>query len=198
MKLIIASNNQGKIKEYKTMLSAYGYDEVLSMEEAGIVSKPEENGKTFEENAAIKARALYDKCGCAALADDSGLMIDAFGGEPGVYSSRWLGLLSDEDKNVEILRRLEGVRKAERGARFVCAVHFISADGAEVTAKGVCEGRIACEIKGDDGFGYDPIFICKGETMTFAQMSENEKNERSHRGKALAELARKLKENENK
>lgn len=192
MKLIIASNNKGKIREYKAMLGEYGYDEVLSLGEAGIVSEPEETGSTFEENAAIKARALYEKCGCAVIADDSGLMIDAFGGEPGVYSARWLGLESDDEKNVEILRRLEGVRKAERGARFVCAVHFIAADGSEVTAKGVCEGRIACEVKGDDGFGYDPIFICKGESVTFAQLTEQEKNERSHRGRALAELARKL------
>ncbi len=193
MKLIIASNNEGKIREYKTLLAAVGYNEVLSLKDAHLECDPDETGKTFEENAAIKARALFEMCDCAVLADDSGLMVDALGGEPGVYSARWMGLGSDDDKNNEILRRLEGVKRSERTARFVCAIHFIRKDGTEITARGVCEGEIACEPKGDDGFGYDPIFLFNGKNRSFAQMSADEKNAVSHRGLALKELLEKLK-----
>lgn len=193
MKLIIASNNNGKIKEYKALLSAVGYNEVLSLKEAGLECDPEETGKTFEENAAIKARALFEMCDCAVLADDSGLIVDALNGEPGVYSARWMGLDSDDDKNIEILRRLEGVKRSERSARFVCVIHFIRSDGTEITAKGVCEGEIACQPHGEDGFGYDPIFLYGGKNLSFAQMSADEKNAVSHRGKALKDLLEKLK-----
>jgi XTP/dITP diphosphohydrolase len=193
MKLIIASNNEGKIREYKALLSSVGYDEVLSLRDAGIECDPEETGTTFEENAAIKARALFEKCDCAVLADDSGLIVDALGGEPGVYSARWLGLDNDDSKNTEILRRLEGVRRSDRTARFVCAIHFIRDDGTEILAKGVCEGQIACQPQGDDGFGYDPIFLYAGKKQSFAQMSADEKNAVSHRGMALRDLLEKLK-----
>lgn len=193
MKLIIASNNEGKIREYKSLLEAVGYDEVLSLKDAHLECDPEETGETFEENAAIKARALYKLCGCAVLADDSGLIVDALDGQPGVYSARWLGLDNDEDKNNEILRRLEGVRRSERSARFVCAIHFIRENGEEITARGVCEGRIACQPQGEDGFGYDPIFLYSDGKLSFAQMSADEKNNVSHRGLALKDLLDKLK-----
>lgn len=190
MKIIIASNNAGKIREYKQMLAGAGFDEVLSLKDAGLVCDPEETGSTFEENAAIKARALHSMSGCAALADDSGLMVDALGGEPGVYSARWLGLGSDEAKNAELLRRLEGKTGSERSARFVCAIHFIYEDGAEVTAKGVCEGTIGFEPRGENGFGYDPVFM-RGD-KSFAEIPAEEKNAVSHRGNALRELEKKL------
>lgn len=193
MKIIIASNNAGKIREYKQMLEGAGLGEVLSLKEAGIVCEPEETGTTFEENAAIKARALHEMSGCAALADDSGLMVDALGGEPGVYSARWLGIGEDKARNAEMLRRLEGKTGTERSARFVCAIHFIYEDGREVTAKGVCEGLIGFEPRGENGFGYDPIFMYGDKS--FAEIPAGEKNAVSHRGNALRELEKKLTEN---
>ena len=193
MKIIIASNNAGKIREYKQMLEGAGLGEVLSLKEAGIVCEPEETGTTFEENAAIKARALHEMSGCAALADDSGLMVDALGGEPGVYSARWLGIGEDKARNAEMLRRLEGKTGTERSARFVCAIHFIYEDGREVTARGVCEGLIGFEPRGENGFGYDPIFMYGDKS--FAEIPAEEKNAVSHRGNALRELEKKLTEN---
>lgn len=193
MKIIIASNNAGKIREYKQMLEGAGLGEVLSLKEAGLVCEPEETGTTFEENAAIKARALHEMSGCAALADDSGLMVDALGGEPGVYSARWLGIGEDKARNAEMLRRLEGKTGAERSARFVCAIHFIYEDGREVTAKGVCEGLIGFEPRGENGFGYDPIFMYGDKS--FAEIPAEDKNAVSHRGNALRELEKKLTEN---
>ena len=190
MKIIIASNNAGKIREYKQMLEGAGFGEVLSLKDAGLVCEPEETGSTFEENAAIKARALHEMSGCAALADDSGLMVDALGGEPGVYSARWLGLNDDAARNAEILRRLEGKTDEERSARFVCAIHFIYEDGTEVTAKGVCEGRIGFAPRGENGFGYDPVFMYGDKS--FAELGADEKNAVSHRGKALRQLEEKL------
>ncbi|MCD8096387.1 MAG: RdgB/HAM1 family non-canonical purine NTP pyrophosphatase [Ruminococcus sp.] len=192
MKLIIASGNEGKVREYKSLLSSFGFDEVLSLKEAKLESAPEETGSTFEENAAIKARALHKLCGCAALADDSGLVIDVLDGEPGVYSARWLGIKDDDEKNAEVLRRLEGIGMASRGATFVCAVHFIDSDGSEISARGECRGFIGYEPLGDNGFGYDPIFMYNGRSM--AQLTDTEKNLISHRGKALRELVKKLKE----
>ncbi len=192
MKIIIASNNTGKIKEYKQLLKENGFDEVLSLNEARIKCEPEETGDTFEENAAIKARALHKLSGCACIADDSGLVVDALDGEPGVYSARWLDIENDDEKNAEIIRRLEGVPGVRRTARFVCAISFIYENGEEITASGVCEGKIGCEPYGDNGFGYDPIFCVDGRTI--AQMHDEEKNAISHRGRALRELADKLKQ----
>lgn len=191
MKLIIASNNNGKVREYRQLLAECGFDEVLSLKDAGIKCDPDETGTTFEENAAIKAGALRQLCDCAVLADDSGLMVDALGGEPGVYSARWLGLDSDEKKNAEIIRRLEGVEDDKRTARFVCVIHFIYPDGREVTAKGVCEGIIGQKPQGKNGFGYDPIFMYGNRS--FAEIGADEKNNVSHRGNALRELVMKLK-----
>lgn len=199
MKLIIASNNAGKVREYRQLLSECGFDEVLSLKDAGIVCEPEETGATFEENSAIKARELLSAArekrldDCAVIADDSGLAVDALGGEPGVYSARWLGLDSDEDKNAELIRRLDGLEGNARSAQFVCAIHFIYADGREVAAKGVCEGAIAKEPQGDNGFGYDPVFLYGTDGRSFAQLGSDEKNAVSHRGNALRELVNKLK-----
>ncbi len=183
MKLIIASGNAGKVREYKALLAPLGFTEVLSLKDAGIVSDPEETGATFEENAAIKARALKELCDCAVLADDSGLEVDALGGEPGVYSARYKGIKTDEEKNEYILGRLAGLPDEKRTARFVCVIHFIYPDGKEVAARGVCEGIIGREPLGENGFGYDPIFMY-GE-KSFAQLSQEEKSAVSHRGNAL-------------
>lgn len=199
MKLIIASNNAGKVREYRQLLAECGFNEVLSLADAGIVCEPEETGSTFEENAAIKARALYYAArengldGCAVIADDSGLSVDALRGEPGVYSARWLGLDSDELKNAELIRKLDGLEDDERSARFVCVIHFIYADGREISAKGTCEGRIAYQPQGDNGFGYDPVFLYGDDGRSFAQLSGDEKNAVSHRGNALKDLVTKLK-----
>lgn len=188
MKVVIASNNAGKIREYKELFSGMGH-EVLSLKDAGIDCDPEETGQTFEENAAIKARAVHKLCGCAALADDSGLAVDALNGEPGVYSARWLGL-DTQGKNLEVLRRLEGKQGEERKARFICAICFIYPDGREITAKGVCEGVIGESARGTEGFGYDPIFMYGDKS--FAELAPEVKNAVSHRGQALKDLLAKL------
>lgn len=189
MKLIIASNNKGKIREYKELLAPLGY-EAVSQSEAGVNIEAEETGKTFAENAAIKARAIYELKKCAVLADDSGLAVDALGGEPGVYSARYGGLSTDEERCGLILEKLKGVEEENRGARFICVIHFIRADGTEISVEGRCEGRIGFGPLGENGFGYDPIFMY-GE-KSFAQADAEFKNSVSHRGKALAKLLRVL------
>ncbi|WP_124101212.1 RdgB/HAM1 family non-canonical purine NTP pyrophosphatase [Ruminococcus sp. Marseille-P6503] len=189
MKLIIASNNKGKIREYKELLEPLGY-EAVSQSEAGINTEAEETGETFAENAAIKARAIYKLKKCAVLADDSGLSVDALGGEPGVYSARYGGLSSDGERCGLILEKLKGVSEEKRGASFICAIHFIRPDGREISVEGRCEGRIGYSPLGENGFGYDPIFMY-GE-KSFAQADAEFKNSVSHRGKALAELLKAL------
>lgn len=190
MKLVIASNNKGKIREYKQLLEPLGY-EVLSQREAGADFEADETGETFAENSAIKARALYNFMKCAVLADDSGLVIDALGGEPGIYSARYGGLNSDAERSELVLEKMKGVPEEKRTARFVCAVHFIYADGREIAVQGKCEGRIGYEPLGDNGFGYDPIFMYGDES--FAQADSELKNSVSHRADALNKLIEKLK-----
>lgn len=190
MKLIIASNNKGKIREYKELLEPLGYD-VISQSEAGVNIEAEETGKTFAENAAIKARAIYDLKKCAVLADDSGLAVDALGGEPGVYSARYGNLSSDKERCDLILEKLKGVPEGERGARFICAIHFIRPDGSEISVEGSCEGKIGFAPLGENGFGYDPIFMYGDKS--FAQVDAEFKNSVSHRGKALKKLLMALK-----
>lgn len=189
MKLIIASNNKGKIREYKELLEPLGYD-VISQSEAGVNIEAEETGKTFAENAAIKARAIYDLKKCAVLADDSGLAVDALGGEPGVYSARYGGLSSDKERCDLILEKLKGVDEENRGARFICAIHFIRPDGSEISVEGRCEGKIGFAPLGENGFGYDPIFMYGDKS--FAQVDAEFKNSVSHRGKALEKLLQTL------
>ena len=156
------------------------------MKDAGYYADVEETGSTFEENAYLKASAIAKKCNLPTLADDSGLEIDYLGKEPGIYSSRYMG----EDtpypvKNAEILRRLEGVPDEERTARFVCAVCLVRPDGSSETVKATMEGRIAHKIAGENGFGYDPIFFLPEKGCTSAELSREDKNAISHRGKAL-------------
>ena len=185
-RVIFATGNAGKMREIRSIM-ADTYSEILSMKEAGIQTDIVEDGKTYEENALIKARAVAAAAaGGLVLADDSGLEIDFLGKEPGVHSARYLG----EDtpysiKNAELLRRLEGVPEEERMARFVCAIAAVLPDGREFTVRATIEGRIGYEEKGTNGFGYDPIFYVPEFGRTTAELTEEEKNLVSHRGKAL-------------
>lgn len=188
MKLVIASNNTHKISEIADMLSPLGY-EVIAQRSAGIDIEPEENGLTFAENAAIKARAIYPLCGgCAVLADDSGLAVDYLGGAPGVFSHRYAGEnATDADRVAKLLGELDGAEGEARSARFVCAMCFIGADGTEISVTGHCEGVIGTQPAGENGFGYDPVF-CIADGRSFAQLSSEEKNSMSHRRNALEKL----------
>ena len=184
-KIVFATTNTGKIKEIKEILADFDV-EVFSMEEMNINTDVEENGTTFEENSLIKARAISKLTGLPALADDSGLEVDYLNGEPGIYSARYLGRDTDYDyKNNYIIDKLKDAKDNERSARFVCVISLVLPDGREFVKKGVMEGRIGYEIKGENGFGYDPIFYLPEYGKTSAEISGEEKNKISHRGKAL-------------
>ena len=184
-RLIFATGNEGKMREIRDIL-ADTYPEILSMKEAGIWTDIAEDGKTYEENALIKARAVAAQAGELVLADDSGLEIDWLGKEPGVYSARYLGEdTSYRIKNADLIRRLEGVPEEERTARFVCAIAAVLPDGRELTVRATIEGRIGYEEKGANGFGYDPIFYVPELGKTTAELTGPDKNRISHRGKAL-------------
>lgn len=192
-RIIFATGNEGKLKEIREIMKEIGYDTV-SMKEAGCSVPIVENGTTFEENSLIKARTVCKACGEITLADDSGLVIDALGGEPGIYSARWMGEDTPyEIKNTEILKRMKDVPEEKRTARFVCVISAVFPDGRELTAKGVFEGRIGHEISGRNGFGYDPIFCVPEKGCTSAELSSDEKNRISHRGQALRLMQEKLK-----
>ena len=185
-KLILASSNKGKIREIKELLPDY---EILSMAEAGFEGDIEENGTTFEENAMIKARTVWEKTGHTVLADDSGLEVDAINKEPGIYSARYLGEDTPCDKKMDdVLRRLEGVPQDKRTARFVCAMAAVLPDGTEKTVRGTMEGFIGYEKRGTNGFGYDPIFVVPEYDLTVAELDSDQKNKISHRGMALKKM----------
>lgn len=191
-KIIFATGNEGKMKEIRMILSDLGV-EVLSMKEAGISVDIVEDGKTFEENAIIKALAVAKACGEVVLADDSGLEIDALNKEPGIYSARYMGEDTSYDiKNRNLIDRLNGVKDEDRTARFVCAIAAAFPDGSYVTKVAAMEGRIGYEIKGENGFGYDPIFVLPKYGCTTAELSPEQKNEESHRGKALRMIKEEL------
>lgn len=192
MKIIFATGNEGKMKEIREIL-ADPHVEILSMKEAGITAEIEENGTSFEENAVIKAKAVMELCHEIVLADDSGLEIDYLNKEPGIYSARYMGEdTSYRIKNQNLIDRLEGVPDEERTARFVCVIAAAFPDGEVLTARGTIEGRIGYEEKGENGFGYDPIFYVPEYGCSTAQFSPEVKNQISHRGKALREMKRKL------
>ena len=191
--VIFATGNENKLIEIRQILG--DSLQVLSLKEAGVTANILEDGKTFEENAIIKAREVCRLTGQIAMADDSGLEIDWLGGEPGVYSARYLGEHTDyHTKNNTLIRRLSGVPDAQRTARFVCVIAAAFPDGRILTAPGVMEGRIGYEEKGENGFGYDPIFYLPEYGCTSAQLSMEDKNAISHRGKALREMRRLLDE----
>jgi XTP/dITP diphosphohydrolase len=192
-KIIFATGNEGKMREARLILADLGFP-VLSMKEAQASCDVEENGSTFAENAAIKARAVWEQTGDIVLADDSGLVVDYLGGEPGIYSARYMGEdTSYEIKNQAIIHRLAEAEEEGRTARFVCAIAAVLPDGTELSAEGTVEGLIAHEPAGDGGFGYDPIFYLPEYGMTSAQIPIEKKNEISHRGKALEAMKAKLK-----
>lgn len=198
-RIIFATGNAGKMKEIRMILSDLTLQgeqvEILSMKEAGIVLDIEENGKSFLENAIIKARAVAAAGnGAIVLADDSGLEIDYLNGEPGIYSARYLGEnTSYHEKNSNLIGRLMGVPDKKRTARFVCAIACVLPDGQVLTEEAAIEGQIGYEEKGENGFGYDPIFIVPAYGKSTAELTEEEKNEISHRGKALRAMKERLK-----
>ena len=187
-KVIFATSNEGKMKEVRSILE--GLDvEVLSMKEAGIFMDVVEDGTTFEENAAIKATAIQKECGEIVLADDSGLEVDYLNKEPGIYSARYMGEdTSYRIKNKSLIERLEGVEGEDRSARFVCAIAAAFPDGTVEITRGTIEGQIGYEEKGENGFGYDPIFYVPEYGCTTAELTLEQKNEASHRGKALRKM----------
>lgn len=192
--MIFATGNQDKIKEIRAILGDIG-EEILSMKEAGIDLDIVEDGTTFEENAVIKAKAVSKLTGQLALADDSGLEVDALNKEPGIYSARYMGVDTPyEVKNRNIIERLEGVEGKDRSARFVCAIAAAFPDGEVITTRGTIEGVIAKEPAGTNGFGYDPIVYVPEYGMTTGQMEPKAKNKISHRGKALMAMKEILKE----
>lgn len=194
--VVIATNNAHKVAEIRSALNFEGW-EFATLREAGIASDPAEDAGTFEGNARIKARAAREAAEAvlgrpvAVLADDSGLEVDALGGAPGVYSSRYAGADGDDGaNNAKLLSEMAAVPDGERAARFVCTLVFIDEDGAETVARGTIEGAIGREARGEEGFGYDPLFLPEafGGARTLAEVSQAEKNAISHRGSALRTL----------
>ena len=190
MKLILASNNVHKLREIKEILGGC-FDEIVTLREAGIDHETVEDGETFLENAAKKAREIAEISGCCALADDSGLCVDALGGAPGVYSARFAGVHGDDEaNNALLLKKLKTVDN--RAAHFTCAIVLARPDGSEVSAEGYFYGEINHAPVGENGFGYDPLFYLPEYGCTSAQLSPEEKNRISHRGNALRALLKKL------
>lgn len=184
-KILFATGNKGKMAEIREILADSGY-EIVSLAEAGITSDVEENGKTFAENAAIKAKFFAKESGMMTLADDSGLVVDYMGGEPGIYSARFLGRDTSYDiKNHYIIGRLAEATGSERSARFVCAICCAWPDGRTLETEGKVEGVIATKPRGENGFGYDPIFYVPELGCTTAELPTEAKNGISHRGRAL-------------
>ncbi len=186
-RLVVATRNFGKLKELRKLLGEMY--EVMSIAEAGATADPEETGETFAENALIKAQALMDELKCATIADDSGLVVDALDGKPGVYSARYAGVHGDDEaNNQKLLKELENV-PAPRTARFACAIALTRPGHQPLICEGTCEGKIAFEKKGEDGFGYDPLFEADAlDGRTFAEAGVEEKNAISHRGNAIKAL----------
>ena len=194
-RIIAASSNEHKIKEIQAIMAKFAMT-VISRKEAGVADfEIEEDGETFEENSYKKAIEIMKATGQITVADDSGLMVDYIGGAPGVYSARFAGEQCDDAKNNEkLLKLLSGVPDKERTAKFVSVITLIFPDGEALVARGECHGRIIHTPVGENGFGYDPLFVPDGQNKTFAQLSEEEKNSISHRAKALKKLEKLLEE----
>lgn len=187
-KIILASNNNGKIKEFREIFKNMDI-ELVPMKEAGIDVDIEENGETFEENSLIKARTVCKLSGCITIADDSGLEVDYLGGQPGVYSARFMGHDTSYDiKNKAIIDKLKGVSGKDRSARFVAVIAAVFPDGRELVTRGTMEGIIGQEPLGENGFGYDPILFIPEYNKSSAELAPEEKNKISHRGKALEKM----------
>lgn len=196
-KIIFATSNEGKLKEIRMILADLGV-EILSLKDAGISVDIEENGTSFEENAILKATEIMKLTNEIVLADDSGLEVDALNKEPGIHSARYLGYdTSYKIKNQSLIDRLEGKEGEERSARFVCVIAAAFPDGRILTSRGTMEGQIGFEERGEHGFGYDPIFYLPEYQCYSGELSLEEKNKLSHRGKALRLMKEKLHENFN-
>lgn len=189
--IIIASNNKGKIREFKKILEPMGYN-VFSQSEVGVNIEVEETGTSFKENAELKATAIYNLKHTAVLADDSGLSVDYLNGEPGIFSARYMGLKTGEERRNCILKKLENVPEDKRTASFICSICFIKENGKKIEVTGKWDGSIIKEERGENGFGYDSIFKPNGENRTSAEMLSEEKNEKSHRALAIKELKKYL------
>ena len=191
-RLVLATRNQGKIIELRRILDSisHGTIELVSVDQYPNIADVEETGSTFEENALLKAEAICNATGLPAIADDSGLCIDALGGAPGIFSARYAGKHGDDDANLKkVLVELKGVEDSKRSAHFTCVTALVMPDGRKVTKRGEFHGFIAHAPVGDHGFGYDPIFIPQGFSITSAQMSPYEKDLRSHGGISLRAIA---------
>lgn len=192
--LVVASSNKHKIDEISKVTKKFGID-VISRDDAGISKSLEipEDGSTFEENSYIKAKAIMDICGRPTIADDSGLMVEALGGAPGVYSARFAGEDQNDERNNEKLKDLlKDIPYKDRRAKFVSVITLLFPDGRKIVARGECQGHIIEEERGENGFGYDPLFVPEGYGSTFGMLNPDVKNEISHRALALKNLAKEL------
>ena len=203
MRFVVATHNRKKLEELSRILSALDIEAVTGDQIGVVLSEPDETGVTFEENARIKAESACRETGLPAVADDSGLMVDALDGAPGVHSARYAGTgASDADRNVKLLNALKDTPKERRTAEFVSVICCVFPDGDVVTARGECPGRIAYAPRGEEGFGYDPLFIVDGGLpgagKTFAELTGEEKDAVSHRGNALRVFSARLREKLNR
>lgn len=193
MKFVFASNNENKLREYRSMLKPLNVT-IVSQKELGLDIDVDETGETFEENAYLKAAAIMNATGLATIADDSGLMVDALDGAPGVYSHRFGNQPDDTARCRYLLEQLKDVSDTKRTAKFVTVIVCLFPDGKKIVARGECCGAILRDLRGENGFGYDPVFYTSVFDKTFAELTMNEKNSISHRGKALRAFYAKLEE----
>lgn len=196
MKVILASKNQHKLTELSAILSQLGFEIALESE-YGLDIDVEETGTTFEENSFLKAGAVMKASGLPVLADDSGLMVDALDGAPGVYSARYGHKASDKERTAYLLENMKDVPEERRGAKFVCVITCLFPDGRKIVARGECPGVIARAPHGENGFGYDPVFYLPELGMTYAELPSEQKNAISHRARALQDFCRKYQEVQN-
>ena len=196
MKVILASKNQHKLTELSAILSQLGFEIALESE-YGLDIDVEETGTTFEENSFLKAAAVMKASGLPVLADDSGLMVDALDGAPGVYSARYGHKASDKERTAYLLENMKDVPEERRGAKFVCVITCLFPDGRKIVARGECPGVIARAPHGENGFGYDPVFYLPELGMTYAELPSEQKNAISHRARALQDFCRKYQEVQN-
>lgn len=197
MKVILASKNQHKLTELSAILSQLGFEIALESE-YGLDIDVEETGTTFEENSFLKADAVMKASGLPVLADDSGLMVDALDGAPGVYSARYGHKASDKERTAYLLENMKDVPEERRGAKFVCVITCLFPDGRKIVARGECPGVIARAPHGENGFGYDPVFYLPELGMTYAELPSEQKNAISHRARALQEFCRKYQQMQEK
>lgn len=191
-RIVLATRNPGKIEEFRRILDEIHSEsiELIGLEHFPELADVEESGETFLENALLKARTVCMRTGLPAIADDSGLCIDALDGSPGIFSARWSGIHGDDRANIEkVLMQLDSVQGRDRSAHFTCVSAFVMPDGSETSAQGILEGHILAAPIGDHGFGYDPIFLPMGSALSLAQLDAREKDEISHRGQSLRAIA---------